>query len=420
LEAARRIGDLLCATFGDKSGQRDIIKAGEHVGMAATSVLEPMVKLYRATGEQRYLDFCRYITRAYEEVGGPKILSNLEKTGRVYGTANGKAYEMLSNLVGVAELYRATGEASLLPPVLKAWEDVAQHRLYISGTASSKEYFQDDGVLPAEEADHVGEGYVTVTWMQLSWQLLRLTGEAKYAEEIERTVYNQLLAAQNARTGDISYFTPLNGKREQGHEVNCCLSSEPRGIAMIPQMAWGTREGAVQVNLYVPGEMKASVGGDEVTIRSQTNFPREGKVVLSVDPAHEAKFALLLRVPAWCARYQAEVDGQKFEGQPGQWLCVERTWRAGDRVTIDMDMTVRVYDGGRSYPGHVAIQRGPQVLAMERSDNTEWPSLEAAGNLKVEVDPNNPQRFFLKGAKETLVLVPFADAQDCRAWMMTK
>src|SRR6266404_1753501 len=94
LSCCRRMGDLLCRTFGDDSGKRDIIKAGEHVGLAPTSVLEPMVLLYRLTGEPRYLHFCKYILRAWEQPHGPKIISNLLATKRVDKIANGKAYEM--------------------------------------------------------------------------------------------------------------------------------------------------------------------------------------------------------------------------------------------------------------------------------------------------------------------------------------
>src|SRR5207248_2313971 len=118
LECAKKIGDLLCRTFGDEL--KDISAAGEHVGMAATSVLEPMCRLYRATGDQKYLDFCFYITRSIER--NSKVISSLTNTKRVFGTANNKAYEMLSNLVGLLELYRLTGDEKYLVPVSNAWE----------------------------------------------------------------------------------------------------------------------------------------------------------------------------------------------------------------------------------------------------------------------------------------------------------
>ena len=161
--------------------------------MAASSVLEPMVNLYRLTGEQRYLDFCRYIVAPGTSPTGRSCWPRCGPTGSVFKTANAKAYEMMSDLVGVVELYKVTGDESLLPPVLTAWHDIRDKRLYVTGTTSSKEHFLDDDVLPGDDKDNVGEGCATVTWLQLTWRLLRLTGAPEYAEELERTVYNQLL-----------------------------------------------------------------------------------------------------------------------------------------------------------------------------------------------------------------------------------
>ena len=223
LASAVKVGNLLVNTFGDTPGKRDIIASGTHVGMAATSVLEPMVYLYRYTGDERYLEFCKYLLRAWNQPNGPKIIATLDSVGSVYKTANAKAYEMLSNLVGLTELYRTTGDESYLRPVLRAWDDVHTKRLYITGTASSKEHFTPDGHLPADQEDHIGEGCVTVTWMQLSLNLLRLTGQPKYAEQLERSIYNHLLAAQDASNGDICYYTALNGTKEatKGHQLLC-------------------------------------------------------------------------------------------------------------------------------------------------------------------------------------------------------
>ena len=143
--------------------------------MAPTSILEPMVELYRFTGECKYLDFCNYIIEAWEEEGGPKIISSLTTSVSVYKTANGKAYEMMSNLVGLLELYRLTGIGKYLIAVQNAWLDITSKRLYIHGTASHTEHFQDDfdlnpiGQYDATQYCGPGEGCVTVTWIQMNW-----------------------------------------------------------------------------------------------------------------------------------------------------------------------------------------------------------------------------------------------------------
>ncbi len=145
LDCCRKMADLLIATF---PGKKSILAAGTHVGMAATSVLEPVVLLYRFTGDARYLEFARYIVKSWDEPGGPAIAASLRAGKGVNKTANGKAYEMLSNLVGLCELARATGDRSLLQPVRNAWNDIVENRLYITGSASAGEHFQGDHVLP--------------------------------------------------------------------------------------------------------------------------------------------------------------------------------------------------------------------------------------------------------------------------------
>lgn len=134
LAACRKIGDLLVDTFGTDPGKLDIVHRthSTHVGMAAGSVLEPMVMLYRYTGEKSYLNFCHYIVSAWEQEHGPKLISSLlEKEGNVFRTANHKAYEMMSCLVGCLELYRVTGEERLFQAVQLAWHDIFDKRTYI-------------------------------------------------------------------------------------------------------------------------------------------------------------------------------------------------------------------------------------------------------------------------------------------------
>ena len=135
--------------------------------------------LYRFTGDARYLEFARYIVKSWDEAGGPAIAASLRIGKGVNQTANAKAYEMLSNLVGLCELARATGERELLQPVQNAWNDIVANRLYITGTASTGEHFRGDHVLPNHVGAHIGETCVTTTWIQLNLQLLRLLGEPK-------------------------------------------------------------------------------------------------------------------------------------------------------------------------------------------------------------------------------------------------
>jgi DUF1680 family protein len=256
LKASRRAADLLYETFVVK--KMNLRRASAHVGMAATSVLEPMATLYRLTGDPRYLNFCHFIIESWEQEDDPstearedgsRILTSLLDHGRVFDTANKKSYEMSSNLVGLLELYRVDPDPRYLTACQRAWDDIATNRLYITGTTSYNEHFDEDHKLrPGREA---AEGCVTVTWLQLTTHLLELTGEVKYADELERTMYNALLAAESPVNGEVSYYTPLIGYKgfgESSHDpslpgISCCSSSIPRGIAMIPEFSSGTLNG---------------------------------------------------------------------------------------------------------------------------------------------------------------------------------
>jgi hypothetical protein len=433
LEAARGVGDLLCRTFGTGPGQRDIIQSGTHVGMAATSVLESMVKLYQATGDKKYLDFCEYLVQSWDQPNGPKIIASLQATGSVFHTANAKAYEMMSNLVGLAELYRVTGNPLYLRTAEIAWKDISTHHLYATGTTSASEHFTDDQQLPGEDTSNVGEGCATVTWLQLTWELLRLTGEPQYAEELEHTVYNALLGAQDPANGNICYFTPLNGKKSPTPGINCCVSSEPRGISMIPQLAWGAMRDGAAVVLYAPGHAEIPLRSGSVTIEEKTDYPAAGSVTLILHPAQTARFPLYLRVPKWTARYTVTIAGKQYQGKPGEFLKIDREWQPGEHVTIEMDLTTRVVPGGPSYPYSVAIARGPQVLALEQAVNRDVVDLQAAGPVSTAVKltdagPVLPPNWHgtqaygfdgeVAGQPHMLILVPFSDARTYRVWLL--
>ncbi len=447
LAACRRMADLLCRTYGESEGQRSIVRNDWHVGMANTSVLEPMVELYRRTGEARYLDFCRYIVRAWDEPRGPKIISTLLTTGSVRQVGNAKAYEMMSNFVGLLELYRATGEEAFLRPVLIAWKDIVAKRLYITGTSGWPELFPEDYMLRAD--GRLGEGCVTTTWMQINLQLLRLTGEARYADEIERTVYNALLGAQHPMRGLICYFVPLNGVKRYGSVsqgvpgVSCCTSSVPRGLALIPQAAWGERRGGIVVNLYVSGAVRLRVGGSEVSLVSTTRFPEDGEVTLELKMDKSARFPLSLRVPAWCRDFVVTAGGKRWTGSRGSYLEIDRTWSDSDIVKIQMDLTVQVLPGGPAYPDYVAVQRGPQLLAaderLNRKEDLWIAGLAATDTRALQLrEPTNrlpgrwvgSQAYTVRGYSGNpalgkkpleLALVPFADAGqtggEYRVWL---
>lgn len=366
LQASQRMGDLLAETFG--AGRKSILSAGTHKGMAATSVLEPIVLLYRFSNEERYLQFARYIVEAWDEPEGPAILKTLTALGAVEKTANGKAYEMLSNLVGLCELARATGEQKYLVVAQNGWKSVVRDHLYITGTASHGEHFHAPHDLPNQPGANIGETCVTVTWIQLTSQLLRLTGEAKYGEELERSYYNHLAAAQRPDGKEWCYYTALEGAKPYGPGINCCVSSGPRGMAMTPLMAcFTTHENTgdtLLLNLFEPFQAQLTLGGVPVQVTQASRFPFEGGSRLTFTTTASARFGLKIRKPVWAQRMRVEgASGQ----EEGGWILVPaREWKSGAGVSIHFGIKPEIVQGIYSNAGHIALRYGAIILAYER------------------------------------------------------
>jgi DUF1680 family protein len=406
LNVARKAGDLLLTTFGPD--KKSILAAGTHLGMAATSVLEPMVLLYRATGDERYLEFARYIVRAWDEPKGPGIVAALLKEKRVDKTANAKAYEMLSNLVGLCELARATGDKALLQPVINAWEDIVAHRLYLTGGASQSEHFHDDYYLPNQPGADVSETCVTTTWIQLNSQLLRLTGEARYGDQLERTFLNHLAAAQRPDGAQWCYFTALEGTKPYGPGINCCVSSGPRGMALAPQHAFlrfpasGGEPESLAVNMFESAHWAIKLGGQSATLNFASQFPEAGGAILTVTLDQPAVFGLRVRTPEWARPLTVQIVGaenQPSELKDGWTRLAARRWVSGDQVKITFNLAARLVAGDHGNQGLAALQWGPFVLAYDEKMN---PGLPPSAFLGLADSPGQPP-FQLRTARPRLL-----------------
>lgn len=430
LDASRKAADLLIATFPAK---KSILAAGTHVGMAATSVLEPMVLLYRFTGEQKYLDFALYIVKSWDEPNGPKIIASLLKEKQVNKTANAKAYEMLSNLVGLCELARATGDRAYLEPVLIAWQDIVSNRLYLTGGASQGEHFKDDHHLPNGTGAHVAETCVTTTWIQLNWQLLRLTGESRFMNHLETTFYNHLAAAQRPDGAQWCYFTSLEGTKPYGPGINCCVSSGPRGMALAPLSAFMKTKNAnggdvLLVNLLENGKAIATLGGQTVTVTVSSEFGEQGTIVVKVETPAPATFDILVRCPGGLPTDRLQIGGQQlfggntaqhegFRGDFGIRLG-PRQWQNGDQETIRLSPTIpTVVVGRHGNLDRACLQYGPWTLAYDAAKNPGLPSPTTLGFANANATNKPGVLEFVAHVRsarnpnpQPAVFVPFADA----------
>ncbi len=309
LEAARRVADRVLSDFGP--GKASVSLTGHHGGMASSSVLEPIVLLYRATGDPRYLAFAKWLVdEDWETPDGPKTVSALTQGAGVRAVGNRKALEMLITLVGVIELFRETGEQRYFDAVEAAWSDIVEKQLYITGSASVGEFF-GDAVLPNDGYYDIGETCVTMAWVYFCFQLNRLTGSAKYFEPAERAIYNHLLAAQSEDGRGWAYYVGLRDyKRYREHtDPECCPSRGSRAMAMLPGAAIGLSEDNIFVNLFEPLSARVELGVGPVQVEVQTEYPFEGVVRVQLGLERPAVFGLCLRKPGWCQSWALLVDG---------------------------------------------------------------------------------------------------------------
>ncbi|MDB5675151.1 MAG: hypothetical protein JWM65_2133, partial [Sphingomonas bacterium] len=225
-DAAARIGDLVWRTLSE--ARVAITDLGNHFGLSASVVIDPAVELYAATGEERYLDLARLVLSQIDREPRNALLSRALAGADASEIATGKAYQLLWNLVGVAKLYRATGDADYLRAVKHLWRNIRDHHLTLGGgpwggvAHRSREVFNPAGVFSPY-------GYVEtcsiMAWLQLNRELLAITGAAHYAQEIERTAYNDLLGAQAPNGEDWCYYSFPNGRRVHTTYWRCCKSS---------------------------------------------------------------------------------------------------------------------------------------------------------------------------------------------------
>lgn len=468
LNAARKIGDLYCVTIGPGLG--DINQSG-HWAMGSASILEPMVYLYRTTGDPKYMRFCQYLVDSFDSPTGPGLIRTMttgskrvcdiedpfanrparemkfKQSGQIRNRSKG--YEMLSCVIGLARMYQLTGKPEYLTVAKNVWQDISANRLYLPGSAGADECFKDDQCLPAEATDAPAEGCVSAHWIYLSRVLFEITGDLKYIDALETSLYNYLLASQRPQDCHQSYNTPMNGRRRfQVHDVKgaagkapCCLTSVMREIARVPESIWTKfADGGLGILLYNAGSVQETVvtddGPQKVQATIDSDYPRSGSVSIRIRPAHPATFRVALRVPAWAKEFTASVGDQQLAGRLGTFLDIRRRWQGDETIRITMDLNARWVSGGASYPGHFAVLRGPQVMTLvaKQGSASKLTAARIRSTKPPELKPTPddlPRGWIGTQAYTTdqlidadhCLLVPFADAcqpgidSECRTWI---
>ena len=424
LNALKKHADCIIDQVGH-APKKEIVDLGwsatnigyEPCHIESSTLLEPFMRLYNWTGEQRYLDFARYIV----ESGGTKHFDLIQQA---YDNTDPylmsghypKAYEMMSMFEGVVEYYRVTGDERCRQAFMNLFNNIRKREITIIGNAGADQPYHPNvageawGNTAYEQTNpnitRMMETCVGVTWMKFCSQIMRLTGDPAPADEIEKYVYNGLLGAMKPTGDGFSYVNLLNGNKVVNYGwgwhfddfyVTCCNLNGPMGLAYIPYVAVMTSEEGPIVNLYNAGEVNMNTRTQPLQLTIDTDFPLTGHVVINVNPEKAENFTMKLRIPSWSQNTTLSVNGEKVEATPGTYAELNRKWNPGDRIEIDFDMTCRVINAplgsNRAGDNFQAVVRGPIVLARDENidPNFDQPvAIQADENGVVAITPVQP------------------------------
>lgn len=388
---ARRFADLIVehfSTVDDVDGHPEIETA--------------LVELYRVTGHRPYLD----MARRFVDVRGHGIL-NGEHFGSVYlqdhvpvreadGVA-GHVVRQLYLLAGVVDIAVETHDDELLDAARRLWDDAFGAKTYVTGAQGSRhrdEAFGDPYELPPDRA--YGETCASIASFQWNWRMLLATGGVRYADEMERALYN-VIAGSTALDGTHFFYsntlhlrTGHDGSHEDApsdrlpwYSCACCPPNLARLLASLSGYAVTTDHNGLQVHLYTAGELRTTVDGSRVDVVVRTDYPWDGRVELTVTT--DAPLTLSLRIPGWCDVSGVRIDGEPADSVTDGYLQVRRDWSAGATVTLELPMAARVihpHPRIDAVRGCAALARGPVVYCLEQNDLPDGVMLE-----DVRIDP---------------------------------
>lgn len=352
-----------------------------------------LAKLYRVTGEEKYLNLAKF----FLDIRGPE--------GRDYNQAHllpvnqneavGHAVRATYMYSGMADIAALKDDRKYLDAITRIWEDLVYRKMYITGgigASGGNEGFAGPYVLPNMSA--YCETCASIGDIFFNHRLFLFHGDAKYYDIIEKTLYNSMLSGVSLSADRFFYPNPLESdgrhKRQAWFGCACCPSNVVRLLPAIPGYVYAVRNRDIYVNLFISGDAEIVCNGNKIMVSQKTGYPNDGKVELTINPEKDSRFALRLRIPGW-ARNEAipgglysftdagvEETAISVNGSPVQvktekgYAVISRKWKKGDMIQMNIPMPVRkvIADGRvKEDAGKIAIQRGPFIYCAEWPDN---------------------------------------------------
>ena len=376
LDVCIRMTDHMMSQFGP--GKRHWVPGHEEIELA-------LVKLYQTTQEQKYLDFAYWLL---EERGhGHGTMGDEGKWNPVYyqdivpvrqlTDISGHAVRCMYLYCGMADVAALKNDTGYIAAMDRLWDDVVHRNMYITGGIGSSrdnEGFTEDYDLP--NLDAYCETCASVGMVLWNQRMNQLTGDSKYIDVLERSLYNGALAGISLGGDRFFYVNPLESKgdhhRQEWYGCACCPSQLSRFLPSIGNYIYASSDDALWVNLYIGNTGQIRIGETDILLTQETDYPWDGSVKLTISTSLPLEKEIRLRIPNWCKTYDLSINGKRINVSEEKGYAVIKDWKSQDVIALDMDMPVEIVAADphvKENFGKRAIQRGPLVYCMEEIDN---------------------------------------------------
>ena len=400
LEASMRfVDDYLLPSFGPVADKKPIFSGHPEIELA-------LIELYRTTGEKKYLTLAGYILQGDERIKVPERayvyhFCGIPFTSRTH--LEGHAVRAMYACCGATDYYLETGDEAYLKTLNVLWNDLVTSQMYVTGGVGARsqgEAFGDSYELPNFTA--YGESCAAIGNMMWNWRMLAATGEARYADVIERALYNGINSGMSLDGTLYCYrnplaFDPSGGDkiRNPWYDTTCCPPNLERTFASLPGYFYSTSRDGLYLHLYDNSQLDWHLeDGTGLKVVQNTKYPWGGMAEINVAPTKPTEFIFYLRIPGWSDGTQVEINGKPVPGATaGQYLALRRRWSSGDVINVKFNMTPQVIEANARVVddyARVAVQRGPLVYCLEQLDQ---PGGVPLYDISLDLRPKDASRF---------------------------
>ncbi len=393
LNVAIKNADLVCKVFGPGEGQ--IHRPSGH------PIIEMgLAKLYKATGDKKYLTMAKYFV---EETGrgtdGHRLNEYSQDHMPILKQAEIKGHAVRAGYLysGVADVAALTGDTAYFHALTRIWDNMASKKLYITGGIGSRA--QGEGFGPDYELhNHTAYCETCAAISNVYWnqRMFLATGDSKYIDVLERALYNGVISGVSLSGDKFFYDNPLESmgqhERQAWFGCACCPGNITRFMASVPGYMYAVQENTLFVNLYSQSISNIEIQKNKLELKQTSEYPWDGKVILTVTPTKAKKFTLKLRMPGWAENSPVPTDLYAYAEKNNEnvqvlvngkvskstkekgYISIKRLWKKGDRIEFLLPMPVRrvkANDNVVDDRGKMAFERGPVLYCLEAVDQTD-------------------------------------------------